>query len=62
MNCLPCFLMDKIELKQGDRTLETIRELDIWFDQNVNTAHRLGKLLSGTEVERYSESYKSQRS
>ena len=62
MNCLPCFLMDKIELKQGDRTLETIRDLDIWFDQNVYTAHRLGKLLSGTEVERYSESYKSQRS
>ena len=37
MNSLPCFLVDKIEGNQGDRTLETIRDLDIWFDQNVYT-------------------------
>ena len=31
MNCLPCFLMDKIEVNQGDRTLETIRDLDYYL-------------------------------
>ena len=47
MNCLPLFLTDKIELNQGDRTLETIRDLDIWFDQNVYTTKE--------ELERYSD-------